>query len=270
MTIGIKEIVKNRTELKYWLRNMIIAIIICCNLVAVSQFKLIGGLEKSIPQVTTQQMVVAESTNDVDINEVQIYKQWLVDEKREQQQKIIQQRTREAIEIANKYPVLQTVRLASRGGSEVNSYVNGPKAEIKAIILKESIEHNVPLRLVDVVCKIETGGTYEAGTSIAGARGIMQLMPATAKMLGVTDPTDPYQAIDGGTQYLRGLLDEFENKDIKDPNGHAYSAEILAGLGYNMGGGNLEKRVHNNVLNINNLPKETQIYYQKMIMYYKQ
>lgn len=45
--------------------------------------------------------------------------------------------------------------------------------------------------------------------SKAGAQGLMQLMPATARELGVDDPHDPVQAIEGGAAYLRRLLDRF-------------------------------------------------------------
>jgi soluble lytic murein transglycosylase-like protein len=46
-------------------------------------------------------------------------------------------------------------------------------------------------------------------TSAAGAQGLTQLMPSTAASLGVTNPYDPVQSIDGGAQYLRTQLDRF-------------------------------------------------------------
>lgn len=46
-------------------------------------------------------------------------------------------------------------------------------------------------------------------TSQAGAAGLMQLMPETARGLGVTDPYDPAQSIEAGVRYLRGQLDRF-------------------------------------------------------------
>jgi soluble lytic murein transglycosylase-like protein len=49
----------------------------------------------------------------------------------------------------------------------------------------------------------------------AGAVGLTQLMPATATSLGVTDPTDPAQAIEGGAKYLRAQLDRFGGDPAK-------------------------------------------------------
>lgn len=62
--------------------------------------------------------------------------------------------------------------------------------------------------LVRAVVKHESGFDPKA-TSHAGAMGLMQLMPATARGLGVTDPYDPVQSLAGGTKYLRSMLDRF-------------------------------------------------------------
>ena len=48
-----------------------------------------------------------------------------------------------------------------------------------------------------------------SATSPAGAQGLMQLEPATAAGLGVSDPYDPVQSLSGGARYMRGLLDRF-------------------------------------------------------------
>jgi len=52
----------------------------------------------------------------------------------------------------------------------------------------------------------ESGGNPDAVSS-AGAKGLMQLMPATAKALGVTDPFDPHQSLDAGARLMRENLD---------------------------------------------------------------
>ena len=66
----------------------------------------------------------------------------------------------------------------------------------------------VPLELVLAVMKVESGFNPHA-ISNKGALGLMQLMPTTAADLGVVDPFDPAQNIDGGVRYLHTLLDGF-------------------------------------------------------------
>jgi soluble lytic murein transglycosylase len=75
-------------------------------------------------------------------------------------------------------------------------------------IRRASRQHGVSAALVKAVIAAESGFDRLAESS-KGARGLMQLMPATADQLGVDDAYDPWQNIDGGTRYLCELIDRF-------------------------------------------------------------
>ena len=81
------------------------------------------------------------------------------------------------------------------------------------VIAQAAERHRVPFRLVKAVVEVESGFRTDA-LSRAGARGLMQLMPGTARDLGVIDASDPAQCIDGGTRYLAKLLLAFHDEDI--------------------------------------------------------
>lgn len=78
-----------------------------------------------------------------------------------------------------------------------------------AIFEEASNTYHVPVNLIKAVAKAESNFNPNA-VSKAGAIGVMQLMPATARSLGVTDPYDARQNIMGGTKYLRENLDRFD------------------------------------------------------------
>lgn len=88
--------------------------------------------------------------------------------------------------------------------------------------------HRVPVELICGVILQESGAQHKA-VSHCGARGLMQLMPQTAKRFGVQNSFDPKQNIEGGTKYLAFLLKRY--------NGNVE----LAVAAYNSGEHNVEK-----------------------------
>jgi soluble lytic murein transglycosylase-like protein len=71
-------------------------------------------------------------------------------------------------------------------------------------------EHNLDVDLLASLVKAESGGNAHA-VSPAGARGLMQLMPATARGLGVNDSFKPEQNVRGGSTYLDALLTRYHD-----------------------------------------------------------
>lgn len=91
----------------------------------------------------------------------------------------------------------------------------------------------------------ESGGNPNVGNSHAGAIGIMQFMPGTAKMLGI-NPKDPNQAIDGAARYLKQLYNQTGS----------WEKAVAA---YNWGIGNVTKK------GLQNAPAETRNYLKKVL-----
>ncbi|MEY8390365.1 lytic transglycosylase domain-containing protein [Lachnospiraceae bacterium] len=97
----------------------------------------------------------------------------------------------------------------SAGHSENFSSYLQTTASLEEIFTEASQKYNVPKNLIKAIAKAESDFNPSA-TSRAGAQGIMQLMPGTAKELGVTDSYDPYQNIMGGTKYISQMLQKYD------------------------------------------------------------
>lgn len=81
--------------------------------------------------------------------------------------------------------------------------------EFEHLVSAASAKYGVSASLIRAVIMAESGYNPQA-VSRAGAGGLMQLMPGTAKSLKVADRFDPKQNVDGGVRYLRFLLDTFK------------------------------------------------------------
>jgi soluble lytic murein transglycosylase-like protein len=79
---------------------------------------------------------------------------------------------------------------------------------VEQSVQQAAAKYNLPPELIRGVIRAESNFQADAVSS-AGAKGLMQLMPETAKDLGVTNPFDVRQNIDGGARYLRQMLDRF-------------------------------------------------------------
>jgi soluble lytic murein transglycosylase-like protein len=128
------------------------------------------------------------------------------------------------VRIVTKPKRLSAVNFNPSSGGGGGKAVSGNYSDL---INSTSQKYGVDPRLVQAVIQQESGGNAGARSG-AGAMGLMQLMPGTASSLGVSNPLDPTQNVDGGVRYLSQLIKQF--------------GSVPLGLAaYNAGGGNVMK-----------------------------
>ncbi len=133
-----------------------------------------------------------------------------------------------------------------RVAARPNAYPNAYDSEIRRI----GRQYNVDPPLIKAIIHTESSFDHRA-VSRRGAQGLMQLMPDTARELKVRDPFNPLENIEGGTRYMRYLLDSFNN-DL-----------VLSLAAYNAGPGMVQRS--------GGVPKiaETRRYVHKVLTHYK-
>lgn len=128
---------------------------------------------------------------------------------------------------------------------------SGSETSLGDIVARTARRYNLDPQLVDAVVRAESNYNPDAVSS-AGAQGLMQLMPATAQEMGVSNPFDAEQNIAGGCRYLRQMLDRYGGDTDK------------ALAAYNWGPGNLDRSQGGN------LPQETRTYLARIKSYLQQ
>lgn len=130
--------------------------------------------------------------------------------------------SQKAPSVSNMYPSITINDLASTKPVKIDDQ------RLKSIIEKAAETYNLPVQLIEEVIRHESNFQINAKSS-AGASGLMQLMPETAKSLGVKNIFDPVENVMAGSKYLRQMLDKY-NGNIE-----------LALAAYNAGPGNVDK-----------------------------
>jgi hypothetical protein len=130
-----------------------------------------------------------------------------------------------------------------------NNDIPDGDTNLDMLITQAAKTHGVEEALVKSVIKVESNFNSNS-TSPKGAMGLMQLMPETARELGVKNPYDPVENVGAGTRYLKMLLKRYDGN------------VPLSLAAYNWGVGNIERRP-------DQMPTETRQYVDRVTNYYE-
>ena len=138
---------------------------------------------------------------------------------------------------------------------DINLDVKSGNISIDEAVDNASKKYGVDKKLIMSVINQESSFNSNS-VSNSGAQGLMQLMPATATELGVSNSFDVSQNVEGGTKYLKGLLTMYGN------------SKEMALAAYNAGSATVKNRGMHNANEMYKMPSETQNYVEKIISNY--
>jgi len=151
--------------------------------------------------------------------------------------------TNTAADVLNSGLLKDAAKFVNKGTADFVAGVRGNRMD--PVFIQFGKKYNLDPGLLKGIAETESQFKYDA-RSPKGALGIMQLMPGTAKDMGVKDPFNPVQSIEGGAKYLRSLLNRYKGDTDK------------ALAAYNWGMGNVDKS------GVMSLPAETRNYLGKV------
>ncbi|WP_321992986.1 lytic transglycosylase domain-containing protein [Clostridium butyricum] len=144
----------------------------------------------------------------------------------------------------------------SSGTSMLNNRTPEDLKKIYSAVSDASKKYGISESLILAVIKQESDFD-STSTSSVGASGLMQIMPGNYSHLGISDPYDVDQNVNGGTKLLREYLDKY-NGDIQ-----------MALMAYNGGPGTMQRRGVTSSDDLYKMPEETQNYVPKVMGYYQ-
>ncbi|RQN10460.1 lytic transglycosylase domain-containing protein [Clostridium butyricum] len=144
----------------------------------------------------------------------------------------------------------------SSGTSMLNNRTPEDLKKIYSAVSDASKKYGISESLILAVIKQESDFDSTC-TSSVGASGLMQIMPGNYSHLGISDPYDVDQNVNGGTKLLREYLDKY-NGDIQ-----------MALMAYNGGPGTMQRRGVTSSDDLYKMPEETQNYVPKVMGYYQ-
>jgi len=150
------------------------------------------------------------SQNSIDSNVQQSEFKAILDAKIDENQPIEKAQKIEKIEEIS--PLDEEIKLLEKEAINLKSKIDlkAQSEQIEEIVQTFADKYDIDSNFIKAIIKQESGFNPKA-TSKKGAMGLMQLMPETAKSLGVINAYNPWENVEGGVKYLKDLMDKYDN-----------------------------------------------------------